>query len=220
MPHEQRRSWFWICLGVILAFGLPELHLGRILAPGEDLRATVMREGIFWLFGLTIIGYVIIVERRPLASIGLRSPDWKTVVYGLLAAIVMIATVVFIYFVLFPLFGLKMNQAVVESVTRLPLWFQILIFLRAGVVEEILYRGYPIERVRELTGSKWIATLLSIVVFTMAHLSGWGGPQLLVAGSGGVLFVLLYLWRRDLVCNMFAHFLVDLVGFLAAGAHH
>ena len=98
---DQRRSWFWVCLGLCLAFGLPELHLGRLLTPEESLRAVAIREAVFWLIGLTIILFA--VERRPLASIGLRSPGWRTVVYVLLAAIVMMASVVLIYSVLFPL---------------------------------------------------------------------------------------------------------------------
>ena len=218
--ESERRSWFWICLGLALAFGLPELHLGRRLAPGNDLAAASVQEGVFWIIGLTMIVYVIAVERRPLSSIGFRRPGWRTFVYGLLGAIVMFASVVLSYSVIFPLLGLQMNQQAVAAITTRPLWFQILIFLRAGVVEEILYRGYPIERVEELSGSKWIAALVSIVVFTLVHLSGWGGAQLIVVGSGAVILALLYLWRRDLVCNMFAHFLVDLAGFLAAGTHH
>ena len=91
---------------------------------------------------------------------------------------------------------------------------------RNGVAEEILYRGYPIERVQELTGYKWLAFLISVLAFTLAHLSSWEAAQLIVVGFGAVILALLYLWRRDLICNMVAHFLVDLVGFVAAGAQH
>ena len=218
--NEERRALRWIILGLVLCFALPEAHLGSLLAPGHDLRSQAIHEAVFWLIGLAIIVYVVAVERRPLSSIGFRRPGWKTFVYAILAAVVMIVAVVLTYNVLFPLFGLKMNQNAVAAITNSPLWFQALIFLRAGVVEEILYRGYPIERVQELTGSKWIAALVSITVFVLAHLESWGGAQLLVVSSGAIVLSLLYVWRRDLLCNMFAHFLVDLIGFLAAGAHH
>ncbi len=218
MARDQRRKWFLVSIGLVLAFGLPELHLGQRLAPGDDLRSNAVAEVLFWFIGLTIIGYVVLVERRPLSSIGLWRPGWRTFVYGLLGAIAMFASVILSYAVLFPLLGLKMNQEAVEHITRNPFWFQILMFLRAGVVEEVLYRGYPIERVQELTGNKWVAALLSVVVFTAVHLSGWGGAQLVVVALGAIILALLYLWRRDLVCNMIAHFLVDLGGFLAAAA--
>jgi uncharacterized protein len=218
--NEERRALRWIILGLVLCFALPEAHLGSLLASGDDLSSKAIREAAFWLIGLAIVLYVVAVEHRPLSSIGFRRPGWKTLVYAILASVVMIVAVVLTYSVLFPLFGLKMNQNAVASITKTPLWFQILIFLRAGVVEEILYRGYPIERVQELTGSKWIAALVSITVFVLAHLESWGGAQLLVVSSGAIVLSLLYVWRRDLLCNMLAHFLVDLMGFLAAGAHY
>src|SRR5258708_16510133 len=110
-----------------------------------------------------------------------------------------------------------MNQEAVGEITRNPLWVQMLIFSRAAVVEEILYRGYPLERVQELTGYRSLALAVSVVVFVLGHVAYWGGAQLIVAAFGAGILALLYLWRRDLICNMIAHFLVDLVGFLAAG---
>ncbi|HEV8503281.1 MAG TPA: CPBP family intramembrane glutamic endopeptidase [Casimicrobiaceae bacterium] len=127
----------------------------------------------------------------------------------------MIATVVLSYNVIFPLFGLQMNRAAVEKITQHPHWIQMLIFARAAVGEEILYRGYPLERIQQLTGSKWIAFAVSVAVFTFAHLAGWGAAQLIVVSFGAVILALLYLWRRDLLCNMVAHFLVDAVSFAA-----
>ena len=90
--------------------------------------------------------------------------------------------------------------------------------MRAAVVEEINYRGYAIERIEELTSSKSLAVLISVVVFTFAHFAFWGGTHLIVVGFSAVILALLYLWRRDLICNMVAHLLTDLIGFLLAGA--
>jgi|KBSMisStaDraftv2_1062788.scaffolds.fasta_scaffold316459_3 membrane protease YdiL (CAAX protease family) len=44
---------------------------------------------------------------------------------------------------------------------------------RAAVAEEFLFRGYGLERLQELTGSKWIAGLLTLAIFTYGHLSYW-----------------------------------------------
>jgi membrane protease YdiL (CAAX protease family) len=222
--NQKQKGTVWILVGVglglAIAFGVPELNPGHRLAPGADIGAGLAREGVWWAIAAVMIGYVLLVERRPLGSIGLHRPDGKTVLFGLVGAVIMFATVVLSYSVIFPLLGLKMNQEAVSQITRNPLWLQVLIFCRAAFVEEILYRGYPMERVQELTGSKWLAFLVAALVFTLSHLSSWGGAQLIVVGFGAVCLGLLYLWRRDLICNMIAHFLVDLAGFLAAGAHH
>jgi membrane protease YdiL (CAAX protease family) len=216
--NKNAKVWLSACVGLLIAFGLPELELGRLIAPGQGIAASLAREAVWWAIAATLVAYVLLVERRSLSSIGFRRPTPKTVLFGVLAAVLLFATVVFSYSVLFPLLGLKMNQEAVAQITRNPLWVQVSIFIRAAVVEEILYRGYPIERVEELTGYKWLAFLVSVLVFILAHVAYWGGAQLIVVGFGAVILALLYLWRRDLICNMIAHFLVDLVGFLAAGA--
>ena len=49
----------------------------------------------------------------------------------------------------------------------------LLLLLRASVIEEILFRGYIIEKVKQLTGSAALACLVSICTFTYADLSAW-----------------------------------------------
>jgi membrane protease YdiL (CAAX protease family) len=74
--------------------------------------------------------------------------------------------------------------------------------------------GIPIERLEELTGSRLIAGVISWAAFTFVHLAAWGWPQLIVAGFGGVMLTVLYLWRRNLYSNIIAHWIADGAGFL------
>jgi membrane protease YdiL (CAAX protease family) len=50
---------------------------------------------------------------------------------------------------------------------------------------------------------------------TFAHLAGWGWVQLIPVAGAGLIFALLYAWRRDLPSNMLGHFLADALGFLS-----
>lgn len=216
-PDHPRKLWLLTLIGLAIAFGLPELNLGARLS-GQSAALTWPRELVWWTVAIVLLLYVRFVERRPLASIGLHRPTGKTFAIGIGAAVLLFASVVVFYSIVFPMLGLTMNQKAVEGITHNPPWFLALLALRAAVVEEILYRGYPISRIAEITGSKWIAAIVSIAVFTLAHLSYWGPAQLLIVVSGAIVLTLLFLWRRDLVCNMIAHFLVDLAGFVAATA--
>jgi len=45
-------------------------------------------------------------------------------------------------------------------------------------------------------------------------LAYWGWAHLIVAAFGGAVLTVLYLYRRDLACNMVAHLITDGVGFL------
>jgi uncharacterized protein len=107
-----------------------------------------------------------------------------------------------------------MNQAVMSEIKASSFLFRLLLVLRAAVYEEVVYRGYLIERLSELTGKRMLAAVISWALFTLAHWSGWGAAQLLVAGFAGAILTALYLWRRDLASNMLAHFITDGVGFL------
>jgi len=76
----------------------------------------------------------------------------------------------------------------------------------SGVVEELLYRGFAIERLTALTGRPWIAGGIAALIFGLAHVPSWGlGFALSADLPFGIYMTLFYLWRRDLVACMIAH---------------
>ena len=119
-----------------------------------------------------------------------------------------------IFQVVFPKLGLHVNQKAAAGIIQTPFIYRVALVLRAAVAEEILYRGYSIKRLDELTGSRILGAVLSWAVFTYAHLGYWGWAQLIVAGYGGVVLTIMYLWRRDLASNMLAHLIGDAIPFL------
>lgn len=213
-PNLRTRSL--AIAGIILLIALAALPIARWLSPGTDIPARIGREAVWWGIGAIAIAWVVAVEKLPLASIGLKPPTWRTFAWGIAGALAMIATVMLSYAVIFPAFGLKMNMAAVDAVTKVPIWLMLATMLRAGVVEEIIFRGYAIERLEALTGNKWLAATVSALAFIAIHVSGWGFAQLIVVTFGAILLSLLYLWRRDLLCNIIAHTLVDIIGFTLA----
>jgi membrane protease YdiL (CAAX protease family) len=93
---------------------------------------------------------------------------------------------------------------------KLPLWFMTLIVLRAGVVEEFLYRGYAITRLEALgLGCCW-SVAIPLVIFSVAHWTG-GWANIVITLALGSILSGFYVWRRDLVANMIGHGLVDFV---------
>jgi len=206
-------------IGLILALALGCLPWEHYLIGGDSMSALLGREALFWAQGAFVLLWLRLVEKRPLASIGLRRPTWGTLGYGLLAALALILVFVVHFGFLVPHFHLDGAHAgaVRAGILSRPLWYRVLLVLRAAVVEEILYRGYLIEKVRDLSGSTILAVLVSVAAFTYAHLGGWGAVQLIPVAAGGVIFALLYVWKRDLPSNMLAHFITDGIGFLLGG---
>lgn len=210
------RGWGALSVATILLLIVFQLPIVGWLVPGKSFAAMAGGEVIFWTMTLIILGYVVFVERRPLGSIGLKRLSWKSVAFGLIATVIAMGGAVLMYLVIFPALGVQLNQAEasMSSLQATPLWFQILLALRAAVFEEVFYRGFAIERLTEIIGSRWLAALLSLAGFTAAHLNYWGWVPLIVVAFQGAVLTGLYLLRRDLGSNMIAHFACDVVSFL------
>jgi membrane protease YdiL (CAAX protease family) len=90
-----------------------------------------------------------------------------------------------------------------------------LLVLVVAVSEEIIFRGYLILRLRDVTGSTFGSVLLSAFVFSLGH--GYeGSAGLVTVGFMGLFFALVYLWRGSLVVPVVIHFLQDFTGIVLA----
>ncbi len=199
-------------LGLVLTLGIANLPLGRVHLPG--LGPLAAREVLWWLAVIVVLLYVGFIERLPLSSIGFRAFGFRSCLAAVLAGVVMVVGITIIYTVVFRLLHLQMNTSQLNKLLATPFWYRVAMVTRAAVAEETLFRGYAIERLEKLTGRTLVAAGISWAAFTIAHLSGWGWAQLIVAGFGGIVLTVLYLWRRNLWVNIIAHWITDGAGFL------
>jgi uncharacterized protein len=199
--------------GLFVALVIPFLTLlaGRV-AFGEEQSGVRIGSGLVlhWLNFAALIAIVVFWERQPLASIGLRPMRWWTIPAGVLAGVASLL----LTGVLVSTLGLSSDSRFATYLQSLPFITRLLLVVTAGVFEETLYRGYTIERLTMLWGSKWAAGAVTLIFFTLAHLPAVGIAGLLPVCIVSVFVTLLYLWRRDLILNMIAHVTVDAVGLL------
>lgn len=214
---DRRRLVIFAVVGLALAFGLPQLGLPSLLFADTAIGSRIGREVTWIALGVLMIVWVVRVERLPLASIGLRRPGRGTLAWGLATTVVLLATVMLTFAVIAPALDLRQNMTATAGIVQVPLWLLLLTPIVAGVTEEILYRGYAIERLTFLTGRRWLAGVVAGAAFLLTHWS-WGGLQMIVVAFATVILVGLYQWRRDLACCMLAHVLTDLIGFALARA--
>lgn len=213
MRSTGRESSVLILMGLVLALGLPLCHLGDLGRHYSGLGPLMGGEVLWWCLFAAIIIYVLLVERRPFSSIGYLRPRITDIACGIGAAIVMFLGIGIIYQVVLPAFHVHIGRQL-GTVIATPLWFRFLTVTRAAFVEETLFRGYGIERLGELTRSRWLAGLITWALFTIAHLSSWGWGQVAIAAFGGLVLTLLYLWRRNLTGNIIAHWMTDGAAFI------
>lgn len=207
---NNRRSLIGLAIAIVLpVFGLA-WYAERI--PG--LNPLLGREGFWWGLVLIVLLYVRVVERRPLSTIGFKRLTGKSVLWGIAGGIAILTFAGLSIIILLPLLHLKQNAQALSALVAMPLWYKVAIVFRAAICEEVLFRGYGIERLQELSGSRFVAGLVTLALFTVGHLSHWGWAQLIVAGAAGLVLTVLYLWQRDLGANMIAHWITDAVGVL------
>lgn len=173
--------------------------------------STLVGFGIFWGLAFAVLGFTHAIENRPLATIGWKSLSWKSAL--------MAVGLGFLLSLLVPMFTLLINNIFPQSnsgtltqvVSNYSWWILLLSVLTAGITEEILFRGYPLERLQEVTGNKWISGLVSLVFFVAVHAMGWNIAHIIgVVLPLGAILTGLYFWRRNLLFVMIVHVVINL----------
>jgi membrane protease YdiL (CAAX protease family) len=86
----------------------------------------------------------------------------------------------------------------------------LLVIIRAGFIEELFYRGYAIERLQSLTGSRILAAGIPLLVFAASHYrQGWAG--IMIALLTGAVLTGVYVYKRNLWITITTHFLGDFI---------
>jgi membrane protease YdiL (CAAX protease family) len=174
------------------------------LGANSSARLTVVKEGAMFAAAGVLLWLVKRGEGLSLRSIGLgTSPLWKSVLWGLVTGAVCFALVVGL--ALLTHYGHGSSY-----LDKFPVPVVTMVVLRAGIVEELFYRGFAIDRLEAVGLSRPVAIVLPLLVFSVAHWTG-GWANIVIALAAGGLLTAFYLWRRDLVSNMIGHFLVDFV---------
>lgn len=209
-----------VIVGLIISlFGAP--LLGRLDVPrwvDESVTRSFLANSLAsWLLVVVLLVLVVYWERRRLASIGLEVPSLREaavgigaglggVVLGLVAIGVVVAT-------------LQLEQPeTLSAISQLSLPVQVTIVTTAVITEEILWRGYPIERLTELTGNIWIGAVVSGVVFLAVHYPAWGLVGAIPQAVFTLVIVGVYVWSRNVVGCMCTHGVINALTILVLPA--
>lgn len=224
VAEPVRRLPIFVSLGLILVFpvfSVPVQGAVAALAPRiGEIPARVATEGAIWFYAALVLGIALFGEGRTLASIGLRRSTFGTVLWGLGAAVGILALGALASFVTYNVLHQPNHTAgQIEALVRGSLVYAIFLAVRGGVVEELFYRGLAIEQLTVLTGSRPFAALGATTVFVFVHALRFDFLQLIPIATASFGFMGLYLWRRNLLVNMIAHAFIDSVALGAVALH-
>jgi uncharacterized protein len=210
-------------VGLLLALiGPPTIALltTRAFNTSSMVRANIVGQAAMWILAALVVAVILFWERLPLSTIGFARPRAQSIILGVTTAMFLsyVATPVGTWLVAY--FSLQGLDAGLTRLRGLPLPQLLVGAITAGVVEELLYRGYAIERLSSLLGRPWLGALVALACFALAHLPFWGTASALFTFVAGGVLTLLYLWRRDLAVNMLAHSVTGVVQLSALASQY
>src|SRR4030081_1293297 len=205
----------WLGL-VISLFGFIVLRLAfRGFGVSDSITGNLWREFALWIMSALLILLVRFGERLPLSSIGLGAAPWRqSLRYGGILAGLCGVTAWFV--ISFTGYGHGPGSA---EFNKIPIWFEMLVVIRSGIVEELFFRGYAIERLEAIGCGRVLSAAIPLALFAATHWTG-GIPSVIIALVLGTVVTVFYLWRRDLVANMIGHGLSNFLGLVLPRFFH
>ncbi len=205
--------------GLVVALaGAPTILLVTRLFGLKPLSAIVRIS--FW--GLAALVLALAAARDgglvpALSALGLASPSGASGIWGLGGAGAILVAMALTSAAL-RAFGLPFgDKAGFDQILGLSFGYRLFIVITAAVQEEVLYRGGALTFGVDAFGSPYVAAMVAVAAFTLAHFR-WRAAHLINVAISGTLLTALYLRTGDLFACMIAHFLVDAGGFLIAPA--
>jgi membrane protease YdiL (CAAX protease family) len=200
----SRATWAGLAISLFAMVAIRQVFV--FFVPELTFTSAVLKEALIWVSALVLIVIIRRGEHLPMRSIGLGTTHWwKSILWGFVIAVVSALVVGALAYLTH--YGHGPGSAAFE---KLPLWLITVIVFRAGVVEELFYRGYAIERLQMIGLGRFWSVAIPLVIFSLGHWSG-GAANILIAFAAGLILTGFYLWRRDLAANMIGHGLVDFV---------
>ncbi len=200
-------------VAVFLLLIVPSMALSFLAGPQADVRFTSMAIASI-LNDLALLSLVLYFIWRNQESVRELGWNFDHLRADLALGLILFAPVFFVGNALASL----LQAAGLSAPARQPSFLAVsgilqvalglLIVTVVAIVEETVFRGYLMLRFDTVTRRKSAAVILSSLVFSLGH--GYEG----MAGAVsvfvlGVIFALVYLWRKSVVAPIVIHFLTD-----------
>ncbi len=203
-------------LGLSLSLVLPSTYVLFIspifLKPNLNASvSTLIDFAVLWGLAFAVLFFTRNIEKLPLTTIGWKPLPWKWIFTAIGLGILLSLFVPVFTLLVSAVFPPSDTGTITQVVSNFPWWVLLLSVITAGITEEILFRGYPLERLTEMTGNKWISGLISLIFFVAIHATGWNIAHIVgVVIPLGIILTGLYFWQRNLLFVMIIHLLIDL----------
>ena len=208
--QPKRLAYVGLCLALVAPWLIDGLFGAPLRNDPAQITWALIRS---WGVTIALLLWVVYAERLPLSSIGVRRMTGRDVAWGVGGFVVGVLS----FGLTMPLvnaLGLGNTNGGIAQLAQIPLLLRLAIVLTAGISEEILFRGYPIERLAALTGNRNLGAAMAYLVFVALHIPLWGLGGTIQIGVWSLVVTFVYLRRRNLLACMLMHVLNDGFAFI------
>ena len=203
-------------VGLFAALGLPfvlDLLFGKRpedLAIPSRVVFTIAEE---WALVFVLLCIVLFWERQSLISIGIKRMSGRDLLWGVVGFVVGALSFILTTPIVNAL-DLGTTSGGIAQLAQVPVALRIGVVITAGITEEILFRGYPIERLNGLTGRLGLSAVIAYLAFVLLHIPFWGLGGTIQIAVWSLIITILYVKRRNLPTCMLMHILNDAYAFI------
>jgi len=201
--HELRSGWklgayfaifivIWVAAGIALS-----LFFARTDLPSDQLTLLALNEiALFTPAVVALLLMVKFVDHRPLKTFGITLENWRRHLPGGLALAAIMLGVLLAGCYAFGYLHIEWTARQVPAVT---LVMTLLVLLAAAAVEELMFRGFPLQVLCEGIG-KWPGVLVISGLFGLVHMNNPNASLLGTVNTvmAGILLSLAYVRTRSL----------------------
>lgn len=221
-PQNQAKSKL-VIFGIVLALAAPLITgvLDGYFKQWFDYTGKVFAGVVsFWAITAAIMVIIRYTEADSWGgvwrSLGFRRVTLRTSLIVLILSFVTLF-VVNLFFVLLSTYVFKMDISFTRERLRvLPIPLVVLLYLTGIFVEEILYRGYALQRIYNLTGNWTIAGFICGVLFVGFHVPAYPPAHILgVIIPATFIITVLYIRLRNTSYTVMMHGVMNIVLIIA-----
>lgn len=167
----------------------------------------------FWFVAAILYGYSTAIEKN---NFLLWVEEWKTIFFYIKSILILLAVIMVLLTMIAITRNVLMGNKDVSTTNKTgsP---GILLFvfsaITAGVCEELIFRGYLLPRMLLLVKNKWLAIVISALLFGLAHYRNADWLYILFPFIIGLVFSYYYYRYRSLTTLIISHIIIDLVLF-------
>ena len=220
-PHQTRNAVIGILLTcVLLYFALyaNKLFFGVDANHSNALWLLLSRIYIWIILGVIFL-YAAKVERQPFLLWKNKKYRWWKIILFAISILIIYSMINNFSFVIFKHFGIDLEKAspqtkLIACIFKSNIPLLVLTCITAGITEELLFRGYLLPRLIQVSKSPVFAIIFSALLFTAGHI-GWSSWREIIGPfCMGVIFAVFYWKYRNINLLIALHFIIDIIATL------